>query len=306
MKNINDAYIGDQTRWFIGRVVDVNDPLQVGRYRVRVFGIHSQDVEEVSIEDLPWAQALVPATEGGGSGIGAMPQIKNNSLVFGVFLDGKGSQVPLIIGSFITIEQPSEDQIENTSQSKQNQQSPDPRNRQTGTVPIDNSKSSPEERTSQTTDDRMIGSTNAEKIFNFFVARGYTPEQASGFVGNFFAESSLDPTALNPDDKGKPAFGLAQWRGDRYDGLRRFSAVNTLDYTTLHAQLLYTVYELNGSEKRANSKLKSAKTAREAAYMITRYYERPEYEMKNGKYTSPSLSKRIDFAENTFERYAIS
>ena len=56
--NFIDFY-GDQTRWFLGEVVNVkDDPEKLGRVKVRVFGVYD-DVKE---DDLPWAQIVVPVT----------------------------------------------------------------------------------------------------------------------------------------------------------------------------------------------------------------------------------------------------
>ena len=63
-------YYGDETRWFIGVVKDINDPIELGRVKVRIFGVHSENVQDISDGDLPWAQVAVPITEGGSSGIG--------------------------------------------------------------------------------------------------------------------------------------------------------------------------------------------------------------------------------------------
>ena len=35
------SYYGDSTRWFLGRVVDINDPLKLDRVKVRIFEILS-------------------------------------------------------------------------------------------------------------------------------------------------------------------------------------------------------------------------------------------------------------------------
>ena len=48
-------YYGDQVRWFIGTVVDINDPLKLDRVRVRVYGIHTSNTIDIPTEDLPWA-----------------------------------------------------------------------------------------------------------------------------------------------------------------------------------------------------------------------------------------------------------
>ena len=41
--------------WFIGVVETLEDPLNVGRCKVRIFGWHDKNTDEVPIEDLPWA-----------------------------------------------------------------------------------------------------------------------------------------------------------------------------------------------------------------------------------------------------------
>lgn len=64
-------------------------------------------------------------------------------------------------------------------------------------------------------------SPNASSAFNYFTSQGYTPEQASGIVGNLMAESGsrLDPTAFNTAGGGNGAFGIAQWRGPRLENV---------------------------------------------------------------------------------------
>ena len=44
--NSNIDYYGDQTRWFIGTAIDINDPLDMGRVKVRVYGIYSFEAGE--------------------------------------------------------------------------------------------------------------------------------------------------------------------------------------------------------------------------------------------------------------------
>lgn len=92
-------FYGDNTRWFIGTVVDIGDPLQLGRLRVRIDGIHSDDKQAIPDDALPWAQIVVPISEGGTNGLGINTGIRPNARVFGVFLDGTDSQSPMVIGS---------------------------------------------------------------------------------------------------------------------------------------------------------------------------------------------------------------
>ena len=92
--------------WWYGVVEDVDDPEFLGRCKVRCIGYHpSKNKNTVPTEDLPWATVLVPATEGGISGTGRSPNgIQQGAWVFGIFLDGKHSQNPLILGSLPKIE----------------------------------------------------------------------------------------------------------------------------------------------------------------------------------------------------------
>lgn len=92
-------FYGDQVRWFTGNVIDINDPVQLGRIKVRIYGIHGDNEILVPDDDLPWAQVVAPITEGGTNGFGNPLGVQVGSLVFGIFLDGQSSQLPLIIGS---------------------------------------------------------------------------------------------------------------------------------------------------------------------------------------------------------------
>lgn len=90
-------YYGDTVRWFIGHVVDVeNDPLKLGRVRVRAYGVYDGVERD---EDLPWAQIIAPVTSAIHESKGQNLGILKDTQVFGIFLDGQNSQLPLVIGS---------------------------------------------------------------------------------------------------------------------------------------------------------------------------------------------------------------
>jgi len=111
MKHLPSAFYGDTTRWFIGVVEEVGtDEPKLGRVRVRIFGIHG-DQSDIDTADLPFAQVLVPTTEPGVSGLGKNPLLHPGAHVFGIFVDGKNSQLPLIIGSIPHIETPTNEQL---------------------------------------------------------------------------------------------------------------------------------------------------------------------------------------------------
>lgn len=76
--------------WFVGRVVDVFDPRQKGRVRVRCFGFHSLDVTELPTEHLPWAEV-----SNWNSGV----RVELGDIVIGYFFD-RDRQKPIIHGKF--------------------------------------------------------------------------------------------------------------------------------------------------------------------------------------------------------------
>ena len=87
--------------WFIGVVEDrINDPIKLGRVKVRCFGYHTEDKTQISTEDLPWAQVAMSTSNPGTSGLGTSPSfLVEGSWVIGFFLDGSRAQEPCVIGS---------------------------------------------------------------------------------------------------------------------------------------------------------------------------------------------------------------
>jgi hypothetical protein len=89
--------------WFIGEVVDKNDPTNSGRVRVRAIGIHppsgneihtdKTELDGVEDQDLPWAFCV----NGTYGKLQAIPD--ESDWVFGFFADGRDAQHPFIIGT---------------------------------------------------------------------------------------------------------------------------------------------------------------------------------------------------------------
>lgn len=85
--------------WWVGVVVDRLDPLNIGRCKVRIKGIHADNSSEVSNSDLPWAQPLNPIN---GS-FQSPSTLKEGDFVMGFFMDGEEGQYPIMMGHFATI-----------------------------------------------------------------------------------------------------------------------------------------------------------------------------------------------------------
>ena len=79
--------------WWIGRVADRADPESLGRVRVRCLGWHTDDVELLPNDALPWATVMYASSPN--------PQINPPRIgdwVIGFFQDGENAQQPTVLG----------------------------------------------------------------------------------------------------------------------------------------------------------------------------------------------------------------
>ena len=87
---------------FFGVVEDRNDPLKMGRVKVRAYGVHTEDRSEIPTDALPWAMPIMPYTSASISGIGESPTGPvEGTWVFGFFADGAQMQQPMVMGTLI-------------------------------------------------------------------------------------------------------------------------------------------------------------------------------------------------------------
>ncbi|NBP56712.1 hypothetical protein EBU71_09305 [bacterium] len=86
--------------WFIGTVEDRNDPLQLGRVKVRALNFHSENKALVPTSEIPWAIIQMPPTESSFNKVGRSPTgITVGSTVVGFFIDGNDANYPVITGT---------------------------------------------------------------------------------------------------------------------------------------------------------------------------------------------------------------
>lgn len=84
--------------WWYGEVEDTNDPMKMGRCKVRVFGRHTDNKELLPTSSLPWATLTNSPNTPHSTGTPL-----EGDWVFGFFADGSNSQSPVIIGVFSSI-----------------------------------------------------------------------------------------------------------------------------------------------------------------------------------------------------------
>lgn len=93
LKNFNglDGFV-----WWVGVVEDRNDPLYLGRCKVRIFAWHTKNKSDMPTEELQWAIPSVPL---GGSTEVVGP--KESDWVWGFFMDSMAAQQPVMCGRLV-------------------------------------------------------------------------------------------------------------------------------------------------------------------------------------------------------------
>lgn len=86
--------------WYLGVVEDRNDPAKLGRCRIRMHGIHTEDKGELPTQDLMWC---LPSF--GVNNTSQKTTLKEGDWVWGFFLDDNGLQKPVVVGTFPGIPQ---------------------------------------------------------------------------------------------------------------------------------------------------------------------------------------------------------
>ena len=242
LKPLSHEYYGDNVRWFIATVIDASPPLGFeGRVKIRVHGLHSHETYLLPQQDLPWAQCVLPTTEGGISGIGKSPKIQPNSLVFGMFMDGRHSQTPIILGSLPHIELPTITQTKQTQEDIGDDSKPENlfssgvKLKKPKDIGIDNDNN-------RKIISEKVRSQRLKTAVRFFLNLGYTEKQSITLTAGLFITSKL-VTNTEGDKK-----GIGGFTGSRFVDLINFSpAFNKFD-----KQLEFVAYELRGKKANAN------------------------------------------------------
>lgn len=133
-----------------------------------------------------------------------------------------------------------------------------------------------------------------QEIIAGLVQRGLPPHVAIGIVSRMKAESRLDPgineiAPVVPGSRG--GYGLNQWTGPRRRQYEEFAASKGAAPDDLNAQLDFTVWELQNTERAAGEALASARTPEDAARIYMEKFLRPgipHRDMSVGDYGAPT------------------
>jgi len=261
LRPINKEFYGDDVRWFFGTVINAQPPAGYeGRVKVRINGVHNPKISEIPEKDLPWAQVMIPSTEGGVSGYGRIPQILAGSFVFGIFLDGQTSQIPLVMGTLPRVEFPT-----NTQTGKIG-------NREKSTR-IQNSVT---EVLAEDTERTTAVQLRRQQSMKFFLDNGYNLIHAAAITGALQGTSGFATFNASEDET---LIGIASWNrsntvGSRFNNLLTFSQSfqPIVDWKLYSTQLQFVLYELRNRFSSANRKLINTEDIKAASESINEYY----------------------------------
>jgi hypothetical protein len=244
VRTFNQEYYGDDVRWFVANVIDNTPPYGLeGRVQIRIHGLHADTTDKTGIpqRDLPWAQVMNPGDTYGVSGLGTSSQILPGALVFGFFLDGATSQLPLVLGSLPRIEFPTTVQASKREDMATNPFSYEFKQSNAEAIdPILTTSSKP-----------------AGDVARYFIDNGFNAKQASSITGVLQEISGLDPTNVSN------GIGIAGWQPNTPRYYRFYAYIRRLaparDSTDFEGQLLYVLHELKTARSNAMSKLLRAR-----------------------------------------------
>lgn len=170
----------------------------------------------------------------------------------------------------------------------------------------------------------LIGSTNAQKIWNFCIAKGMTPHGAAGLLGNIDAESALisinlqdscqsrlgcnDETYVALVDSGvytkeqfvydQAGFGICQWTyWTRKKSLYEYAKSIGRSIGDLEMQLEFLFIELQKNFPKVLNVLKNATTVKEASDIVLMDFECPQN-------AESHKLKRASFGQKYYTQFA--
>ena len=169
----------------------------------------------------------------------------------------------------------------------------------------------------------LRGKDNAEKIWNFFLDEGFSIYGIAALMGNFSAESGLDPKNLQNScekrlnytdaeytaavDNGTyknftydgAGYGLPQFTfPSRKEAFYKYAKAAGKSIGDLETQLLFMVEEMKKDFKSVYSALKTASDVKTASDLVLKKYEAPKDQSDAVK------RKRAEYGQEYFNRFS--
>lgn len=171
----------------------------------------------------------------------------------------------------------------------------------------------------------LTGTTNEQKIWNYFKSKGLNNYGIAGIMGNLYAESGLMPNNLQntgnkklgmTDDeyvkavdygtytnfvKDSQGFGIAQWTyWSRKQNLYNYAKSKSKSIGDLEMQLDFLYSELSSGYSSVLATLKSATSVLQASNAVLLNFERPADQ------STSVQNKRASYGQSYYDKFATS
>jgi hypothetical protein len=101
-----------------------------------------------------------------------------------------------------------------------------------------------------------------QMLMDRLMKNGYSRAQAAAILGNLQRESGLHSNNVNKDEG---AYGLMQWRGERFDALQQFAAARKVPWTDPATQADFIAHEMRTTENKNAQGFLAARNVDEAS-----------------------------------------
>lgn len=160
----------------------------------------------------------------------------------------------------------------------------------------------------------------SETVWNFFKTKGYSDAATAGIMGNFYQESTTDPTLIQNNGKG-PAAGIFQWENynknsDRFHNMKVYAESNGYKWNELTPQIEYVDKEMVGDSETAANGVGStsydywAKTKKAPIQGLDNFKNTTDvnaatksFEMAMERAGKPMMQRRLDAAAQYYNKY---
>lgn len=152
----------------------------------------------------------------------------------------------------------------------------------------------------------LAGNDNVEMAFNYFISKGFTPQQSAGIIGNLQAESGVNPKRVQstPSPEGDrdnitvnnvTGYGIAQWTSSgRQQGLVDLARARGMSIEgDLALQLDYLMQELTVGYKAVYEAIKIAPDLRTASDIFMTKFERPRNQSESAKQGRAGMGQKV-------------
>lgn len=143
----------------------------------------------------------------------------------------------------------------------------------------------------------LRGKNNIEKVYNYLIDKGLTPNQAAGITGNLMHESGGNGTDIptNISNPRSGAYGIAQWLHGRLTELKKQASTKGVEVDDLKHQLDYLWWEITEGPEKIYNVLAEIKAMNDLEQIVIHWEE--QFERSEDVRGDVNMNRRIEYAK---------